>query len=80
MNSTLDQLKKQFDTPCPLVAEVRERYFSHIRTDRHLLREIKAGHIKITVTHLHRSVRTKPVIYLHHLADYLDAQATTVAA
>jgi hypothetical protein len=80
VTSTLNQLRKQFDTPCPSIAEVRERYFSHIRTDRYLLREIKAGRIPLNIKRLHSSARAKPVIYLHDLADYLDAQAATEAA
>lgn len=80
MSNTLDQLRRQFATPCPTLAAVREHYFSHIRTDRHLLIEIKKGRIKLTVKRLHDSNRAKPVVYLHDLANYLDAQALTAAA
>ncbi|KAA0973904.1 pyocin activator PrtN family protein [Pseudomonas sp. ANT_H12B] len=80
MSSTLDQLRKQFATPCPSLTAVREQYFTHIRTDRYLLSEIKAGRIALIVTRLHSSARTKPVVYLHHLAAFLDAQAALEAA
>ena len=80
MSNTLDQLRRQFATPCPTLAAVREHYFSHIRTDRHLLTEIKKGRIKLTVKRLHASTRAKPVVYLHDLADYLDGQAQSAAA
>jgi hypothetical protein len=80
MSNTLDQLRKQFATPCPSLTAVREQYFAHIRTDRYLLSEIKAGRIQLIVTRLHCSARAKPVVYLHNLADYLDAQATKAAA
>ena len=80
MSNTLDQLRKQFATPCPSLTAVREQYFTHIRTDRYLLSEIKAGRIQLIVTRLHCSARAKPVVYLHNLADYLDAQATKAAA
>lgn len=80
MSDTLEQLRRQFATPCPSLTDVREQYFTHIRTDRHLLSEIKAGKIKLVVKRLHSSVRAKPVVYLHDLADYLDAQATKQAA
>ena len=80
MSNTLDQLRRQFATPCPTLAAVREHYFSHIRTDRYLLNEIKKGRIKLTVKRLHGSTRAKPVVYLHDLADYLDAQALSEAA
>lgn len=80
MSITLDQLRKEFATPCPSLTAVRERYFAHIRTDRYLLSEIKAGRIALKVTRLHRSSRAKPVVYLHMLAAYLDAQAPSQAA
>ncbi|MFW9082435.1 pyocin activator PrtN family protein [Pseudomonas sp. P2757] len=80
MSSTLDQLRKQFATPCPSLTAVREQYFPHIRTDRYLLSEIKAGRIALVVTNLHNSARTKPVVYLHNLAAFLDAHAPKDAA
>lgn len=80
MTSTLEQLRRQFATPCPTLTAVREQYFTHIRTDRYLLSEIKAGKIQLVVKRLHCSARAKPVVYLHDLADYLDAQATKQAA
>lgn len=80
MSDTLDQLRRQFATPCPTLAAVREHYFPHIRTDRYLLSEIKKGRVQLIVKRLHSSARAKPVVYLHDLADYLDAQATKAAA
>lgn len=80
MSITLDQLRKQFATPCPSLTAVREQYFPHIRTDRYLLSEIKAGRIALVVTNLHNSARTKPVVYLHNLATFLDAHAPKDAA
>ncbi|WP_339521774.1 pyocin activator PrtN family protein [Pseudomonas sp. EL_65y_Pfl2_R96] len=80
MSNTLDQLRRQFATPCPSLTAVREHYFTHIRTDRYLLSEIKAGRIQLVVTRLHNSARAKPVVYLHNLAAYLDAQAAKQAA
>lgn len=80
MSNTLDLLRKQFATPCPSLTAVREQYFTHIRTDRHLLTEIKKGRINLTVKRLHGSARAKAVVYLHDLADFLDAQATKEAA
>lgn len=80
MSNTLDQLRRQFATPCPTLSAVREQYFPHIRTDRYLLTEIKAGRIALVVKRLHGSTRAKRVVYLHDLADFLDAQATKEAA
>nr|WP_225934006.1 pyocin activator PrtN family protein [Pseudomonas azerbaijanoccidentalis] len=73
-------MRRQFATPCPTLSAVREQYFTHIRTDRYLLNEIKAGRIALIVTRLHNSARAKPVVYLHNLAAYLDAQAAKQAA
>ncbi|MNJ20863.1 Pyocin activator protein PrtN [compost metagenome] len=79
MSSTYEQLCKQFNTPCPTLADVREHYFPHIRTDRYLLSEIKAGRIQIKVTKFHGSGRTIAHVYLHDLADFLDAKAKQAA-
>jgi hypothetical protein len=80
VSDTLDQLRRQFATPCPTLSAVREQYFPHIRTDRYLLTEIKAGRIALLVKRLHGSARAQRVVYLHDLADFLDAQATKAAA
>ncbi|UDI94599.1 MULTISPECIES: pyocin activator PrtN family protein [unclassified Pseudomonas] len=80
MNNTLELLRRQFATPCPTLAAVREQYFAHIRTDRYLLAEIKAGRIALVVKRLHGSARAQRVVYLHDLAEFLDGQAATQAA
>ncbi|KPG79936.1 pyocin activator PrtN family protein [Pseudomonas sp. RIT-PI-o] len=80
MNNTLEQLRRQFATPCPTLAAVREQYFAHIRTDRYLLAEIKAGRIALVVKRLHGSARAQRVVYLHDLAEFLDTQAAKQAA
>lgn len=80
MSNTLEQLRRQFATPCPTLAAVREQYFVHIRTDRYLLAEIKAGRIALVVKRLHGSARAQRVVYLHDLAEFLDAQASNHAA
>lgn len=79
MSDTLNQLRRQWTTPCPTLTAIREHYFPHIRTDRHLWDEIRAGRIKLKLTKLHGSARAKPVVYLHDLAAYLDAQAQQAA-
>ncbi|WP_122524621.1 pyocin activator PrtN family protein [Pseudomonas viridiflava] len=80
MSETLNQLRDQFATPCPTLGTVRERYFSHISSDRYLLRKINAGRINLKVTRLGGSNKGQPVVYLHDLAAYLDAQAKSKAA
>lgn len=79
MSDTLEQLRREFATPCPTLSAVRERYFPHIRTDRYLQTEIKAGRIQLKLTKLHSSTRTKPVVYLHDLASFLDTKAQQAA-
>jgi hypothetical protein len=80
VNHTLDQLREEFATPCPTLSSVRAKYFSHIASDRYLLRRINAGAIPLKVTRLGGSSKGQPVVYLHDLADYLDAQSAKQAA
>jgi hypothetical protein len=75
----LNQLRSEFATPCPTLSAVRERYFSHIASDRYLLRKINAGAIQLKVTRLGGSSKGQPVVYLHDLADYLDMQRSKAA-
>lgn len=77
MTSTLDQLRREWSTPCPTLTAVRERYFAHIKTDRYLLHKISIGHINIRYTRLHDSIRAARVVYLNDLAEYLDSLAPT---
>ena len=79
MINTLDHLREEFATPCPTLSAVRERYFSHISNDRYLMRKINASQIALKVTRL-GGRQGQPVVYLHDLATYLDAQAKSKAA
>lgn len=79
MTSTLDQLRKQWATPCPTMSAIREHYFPHIRTDRHFRELVRDGDIKLKLTKLHKSARAQHVVYLNDLAAYLDAQAAQTA-
>ncbi|MGV8860159.1 MAG: pyocin activator PrtN family protein [Pseudomonas sp.] len=80
MSGTLDQLRGEFATPCPTLSAVRERYFSHIASDRYLLRKVSAGSINLKITRLGGSSKGQAVVYLHDLAEYLDAQTRSKAA
>ncbi len=80
MTDTLEQLRRQFATPCPSLTVVREQYFAHIASNRYLLRKISAGRIKLKVTRLGGSAKGTAVVYLQDLAAYLDAHATKQAA
>lgn len=80
MNDTINQLRDEWSTPCPTLTAVRQRYFTHITSDRYLLRKISEGRINLKVTRLGGSAKGTPVVYLHDLAAYLDAQAPKQAA
>lgn len=73
--NTLEQLRAQWTTPCPTLTAVREHYFPHIRSDRRFRELIQKGVIDLPLKKLHNSAKAQHVIYLHDLADYLDAQA-----
>lgn len=83
MTTTLDQLIRRYDRPCLPLDEVRAEWLSHIESERHLLEEIRKGTIGLRYTRLH-SRRSTPMVYLHDLASWLDAQnpsnTTTPAA
>jgi len=79
VSTTLTQLRAEFATPCPTLSAVRERYFSHITSDRYLLRKISAGAIRLKVTRLGGSSKGQAVVYLHDLANYLDDQSSKAA-
>lgn len=73
---TLEQLQRQFATPCPSLEAVRAEYFPHLN-ERQLLRKIRSGSINLRITQHDRSQRAPRVVYLHDLAAYLDAQQTS---
>ncbi|MFJ4055953.1 pyocin activator PrtN family protein [Pseudomonas sp. MN1F] len=73
--STLEQLRSEFSTPCPTLSAVRERYFSHIGSDRRFKELISKGRIDLRVSKLDCSKKASYVVYLHNLAEYLDRQA-----
>lgn len=73
--STLELLRSEWTTPCPTLTAVRERYFPHIGSDRRLRELISKGQIDLPLSKLHNSAKAQYVVYLHHLATYLDQQA-----
>lgn len=77
--STLDQLRSEWTTPCPTLTAIRERYFPHIKSDRRFRELINKGEIALKLNKLHNSAKAQHVVYLHHLAAYLDAQAQPAA-
>lgn len=80
---TLQQLRRRYTRPYLTLAELRADHLPHINTDRHLLREVEAGRVKLNIRRLHPSKRAPRVIYLPDLARWLDQQlesGTTKAA
>jgi len=74
VSNTYQQLVRRYDRPCLPLDEVRAEYLPHINSMEWLLKEIRAGSIKLRYTRLHSSRVAQPVVYLQDLANWLDAQ------
>lgn len=72
--TTLEQLRRQFNTPCPPLHEVLERYFPHITSEEYFLKRCRKGAITLRVTKLDDTKKARHVVYLTDLANWLDAQ------
>jgi hypothetical protein len=79
VSNTIDLLRTEFATPCPTLGAVRERYFSHLSTDRALLRRINEGKIALKVSRTGGTRQGHPFVYLNDLANYLDSIANKAA-
>ena len=73
MSETLAQLRRQFASPCPLLRDVIPRYFPHIGSEKHMLREIREGRIDLRVTKQHGTRKAPYLVYLADLAAFIDA-------
>ncbi|MDH1107317.1 pyocin activator PrtN family protein [Pseudomonas otitidis] len=79
MKTTLDQLLVQWKATSLPLATVREHYFPHIKTDKHLRKLITSGKVNLP-TYKHSPSRlAKPWVRLQDLANWLDAQSSQVA-
>lgn len=80
--STLDQLRREFDSPAPRLAQVMAAYFPHITSEDYMLRLIRSGDIKLRVVKHHRTAKAPWRVYLTDLAAYLEAKdpSNTTAA
>nr|WP_263010864.1 pyocin activator PrtN family protein [Pseudomonas chlororaphis] len=66
-------MRQEWPTAHPTLAAVRERYFSHLGSDRALIRRINSGTIPLK---FHRTGGTRQgtaFVYLRDLAEYLDS-------
>jgi|SRR5690606_12383073 len=66
----LEQLRRRYDRPCLPLEEVRAEWFPHITSTEHLIKQIRAGRIRLRYTRLH-SRHAPAVVYLDDLARYL---------
>lgn len=81
MISTLQQLQAMYpDGPHISLDLARKDFFTAFSSTRTLMRAINAGRVKLVVTKECESRKAPPVVYLTHLAQYLDARATQPAA
>lgn len=79
MKTTLDQLLVQWKASSLPLTTVREHYFPHIKTDKHLRKLIAGGKVNLP-TYKHSPSRlAKPWVRLQDLANWLDAQSSQVA-
>ncbi|WP_338120798.1 pyocin activator PrtN family protein [Azotobacter chroococcum] len=77
--STLQLLRQRYRCNYITVEQLLQDHLPHISNKRHLLAEIRAGRIAIPLGRLHDSIRAPRIIYLNHLADFLDQAEKTAA-
>lgn len=70
--TTLDQLRRQFSSPCPTLAQVMTQYFPHIESEKHMLTEIREGRIDLRVSKHHSTRKAPHIVYLTDLAAFID--------
>lgn len=80
--STLDLLRLRYGCNYITVEQLLRDHLPHIGTERHLRAEIRAGRIALPLARLHDSARAPQIVYLRHLAEFLDRaeQAATAVA
>lgn len=72
MTDTYTQLLRRYDRPCITLDEFRAEYLPQITSMKYLRAQVAAGRIRIRYTR--HSKKAPPVVYLHDLAKWLDAQ------
>ncbi|WP_339514498.1 pyocin activator PrtN family protein [Pseudomonas sp. RL_15y_Pfl2_60] len=70
--TTLDQLRSQFASPCPTLAQVMALYFPHIESEKHMLTEIREGRINLRLSKHHSTRKAPHIVYLTDLAAFID--------
>lgn len=79
MNQTLEQLRSHYPANYITVERLLQDHLPHIRSERHLRGEIRAGRLKLKLNRLHDSNRAPLIVYLTDLADFLDLAETAAA-
>lgn len=79
MSATLDMLQSMYGSHGPYIPLdlARRDFFSAYSSTKTLLRAIRAGREPLTVTRESNSLRAPVVVYLNHLASYLDQRSQT---
>lgn len=78
--TTLEQLRKRYTRNFVTLTEFRADFMPHINNEEHLLRTLRVSVVPVKVNRLHASQRAARIIYLHDLADWLDAQEAAARA
>lgn len=81
-SSTLELLRRRYGCNYITVEQLLRDHLPHIGTERHLRAAIRAGSIDLPLSRLHDSARAPRIVYLRHLAEFLDRaeQAATDVA
>ncbi|MCY1300836.1 Pyocin activator protein PrtN [compost metagenome] len=74
MSNNLDQLLERWKATTLPLSVVREHYFAHIGTDKHLRALIRKGKVKLPTYKFTDSRLEPPHVRLRDLADFLDTQ------
>lgn len=80
--STLELLRRRYGSNYITVERLLLDHLPHIGTEKHLRTEIREGRIDLPLSRLHDSARAPLIVYLSHLAAFLDRaeqDATKVA-
>ncbi|MCY1282780.1 Pyocin activator protein PrtN [compost metagenome] len=75
MSSTLDQLLEKWKATSLPLSTVREHYFAHIETDKHLRALIRKGEVMLPTYKFTNSRLEPPHVRLRDLAEFLDTQS-----
>lgn len=81
-SSTLELLRRRYGCNYITVEQLLRDHLPHIGTERHLRAAIRAGRVDLSLSRLHESTRAPRIVYLRHLAEFLERaeQAATDVA